>query len=267
MNLQPRTFKGVTMHSYIQSHELVPLSGVHCEWVHLYEWVCSCVLYCPECSSRAASFQARSARGWLHWTLGYATQGAYWWRPDGTGGPEEGWRETRRISEGIHNAGNGRGFSLSEEARSVFEAQDPNVDRAVAAVQDPTQHHRVIWHPKSWTWWEKKSYYPGITVWFFSRGSIGLTPARNQNLSHQHQAWVMQLVLRLLLLMILQLHHLLPPLVSNSSCPFTWCQPLYVSCCTVALYFSRSWTVRLKMFYFSVCLVCIICVKTIIDLL
>ena len=59
--------------------------------------------------------------------------------------------------------------------------------------------------------------------------------------------------LRLLLLTILQLYHLPPPLpppVSNSSCLFTRCQPLYASCCTVLLYFSRYCTVRLKMFYF-----------------
>ena len=50
--------------------------------------------------------------------------------------------------------------------------------------------------------------------------------------------------------MILQLYHLPPPhspLISNSSCLFTPCQPLCVSCCTVPLYFSRyvsvPWTV------------------------
>ena len=40
----------------------------------------------------------------------------------------------------------------------------------------------------------------------------------------------------------------LPPPVSNSSCLFTRCQPLYASSCTVLLYFSRYCTVRLKMF-------------------
>ena len=60
-----------------------------------------------------------------------------------------------------------------------------------------------------------------------------------------------QLALCLLLLTILQLYHLPPPLpppVSNSSCLFTRCQPLYASCCTVLLYFSGYCTVRLKMF-------------------
>ena len=86
-----------------------------------------------------------------------------------------------------------------------------------------------------------------------------LVPARNQNLCHQRQAWVkLQLGFHLLLLTIVQLYHLplpLPPPVSNSSCPFTWCQHLYASCCTVLLYFSRYYTVRLKMFsLFFVCL-------------
>ena len=61
----------------------------------------------------------------------------------------------------------------------------------------------------------------------------------------------MQLALLLLLLTILQLYRLPPPLpppVSNSSCLFTQCQPLYASCCAVLLYFSRYCTVRLKMF-------------------
>ena len=56
---------------------------------------------------------------------------------------------------------------------------------------------------------------------------------------------------------ILQLYHLqppLPPLVSNPSCLFTLCQPLYASCCTVLLYFSRYCTVRLKMFSLFLCL-------------
>ena len=44
---------------------------------------------------------------------------------------------------------------------------------------------------------------------------------------------------------------------------------LYASCCTVLLYFPRDCTVRLKMFYlfFCVCFLCIICVKSIVNLL
>ena len=73
-----------------------------------------------------------------------------------------------------------------------------------------------------------------------------------------HKEWVkLQLALHLLLLMILQLYHLPPPLpppASNSSCLFTRCQPLYASCYTVLLYFSRYCTVRVKMFIFCICL-------------
>ena len=42
----------------------------------------------------------------------------------------------------------------------------------------------------------------------------------------------------------------LPLPVSNSSCPLIQCQPLYASCCTALLYFSRYSTVRLKMSIF-----------------
>ena len=66
---------------------------------------------------------------------------------------------------------------------------------------------------------------------------------RYEHASHQHQAWVtLQLALCLLLLTMLQLYHLPPPLpppVSNSSCLFTWGQPLYANCSTVLLNFSK----------------------------
>ena len=69
---------------------------------------------------------------------------------------------------------------------------------------------------------------------------------------HQHQWWVkLQLALHILLLTILQLYRLSPPLptpVSNSSCLFTRCQPLYASCWTILLYFSGYCPVRLKRF-------------------
>ena len=75
---------------------------------------------------------------------------------------------------------------------------------------------------------------------------------------------------RLLLLMIFQLYHLLPllhPPVSNSSCLFTWCQPLYAGCCTGPLSFSRDCKIKNVFFIFCVCLLCIICVKIITNLL
>ena len=81
---------------------------------------------------------------------------------------------------------------------------------------------------------------------------------------HQCQVWVkLQLALHLLLLMILQLYHLpssLPPPVSNSSCLFTQCPPLYASCCTVTtvlfkvLYCKMYCTVLKNVFFiFCVC--------------
>ena len=41
-----------------------------------------------------------------------------------------------------------------------------------------------------------------------------------------------------------------PSCISNSSGPFTPCQPLHAGCCTVLLHFSRSCTIRLKCFFF-----------------
>ena len=74
---------------------------------------------------------------------------------------------------------------------------------------------------------------------------------------HRRQAWVqLQLALRLLLLTILQLYHLptpLPPPVSNSSCLFTRCQPLYASCCTV-LFKVLYCKIKNVFFTFCVCL-------------
>ena len=37
---------------------------------------------------------------------------------------------------------------MSEKAQSVFEAQDPNIDQAAAAVQDTTQSYRVVYAEK-----------------------------------------------------------------------------------------------------------------------
>ena len=76
--------------------------------------------------------------------------------------------------------------------------------------------------------------------------------------------------LHLLLLMILQLYHLPPPLrpvVSNSSCLVTQHQSLHASCSTVLLYFSRCYKIKNAFFIFCVCFACIICVKSVINLL
>lgn len=92
---------------------------------------------------------------------------------------------------------------------------------------------------------------------------------------HYPQVWVkLQLTLHLLLLMLFQLYPFqsaLPPPANNSSCLFTGWQPLYASCCTVLLYFSRCCTVRLNVFslliMFMFVFLCISCVKSTINLL
>ena len=72
-----------------------------------------------------------------------------------------------------------------------------------------------------------------------------MNPGRNQNLCHEHKAWVkLQLVIHLPLLMILQLYRLPSPLPISNSSLFTQCQPLFVNYCTVLLYFSRYCSVQ-----------------------
>ena len=64
--------------------------------------------------------------------------------------------------------------------------------------------------------------------------------------------------------MVLQLYHLplplLPP-VSNFSCLFTLCQPLYASCCTILLYFFKVLYCKIKNVYFFICLMYYFCEK------
>jgi len=87
---------------------------------------------------------------------------------------------------------------------------------------------------------------------------------------YQCREWVrVQPAVHLLLLSILQLCHLPPPLpfpVRNSPCLFAQCQYLCANCCSVLLYFSRYWTVRLKMLIFCVYILCIICMKSVINI-
>ena len=47
----------------------------------------------------------------------------------------------------------------------------------------------------------------------------------------------------------------LPPPGSNSSGLFTGCQPLYASCCTILLYFSRYWTLKVVIICLLLCIV------------
>ena len=59
-----------------------------------------------------------------------------------------------------------RGFSLSEEALLVFEAQDPNKEqymKVAAAIQNAIPCYCVIYD-------EKKRAYPDITGSFFKEG-------------------------------------------------------------------------------------------------
>ena len=125
----------------------------------------------------------------------------------------------------------------------------------------------------SHVWWEKKKkkrattwssldhFFPKVDRIDFSKEPELVPPmsGRSEIAACPH----------LQLLMTIQLYHLSPPLpppVSNSSCLFTrWCQPWYASCCIVLLYFSRYFTVRLKIFYFLF-VFCFICVKSIINL-
>ena len=116
----------------------------------------------------------------------------------------------------------------------------------------------------------KEEHYKLVpNIWTFKMQTLNHANALPH--VHRHQVWVnWQLALHFLLLTILQLHHLsapLPPLVSNSSCLVTRCQPLCATCCTGLLYFSRYCTLRLKMFTFCVWFLCAICVKSIINLL
>ena len=107
-------------------------------------------------------------------------------------------------------------------------------------------------------WHSPRTRHKLITVSSLHTNLQAANFQRWEHVFHQCQAWVkLQLALCLLLLMILQLYHLphpSPPPVSNSSCLFTRCQPLYARCCTVLLYFSRYYTVRLKMFSLFLCL-------------
>ena len=98
------------------------------------------------------------------------------------------------------------------------------------------------------------------------------TSSKDENPCHRHQAWVrFQLTLHLLLLTMLHTYHLpppLPPSVSNSSRQLLDAGLLIPA---VILY-SYSFTVlyyKIKSVFFisCVCFLCIMCVKSIINLL
>ena len=93
-------------------------------------------------------------------------------------------------------------------------------------------------------------YYPDLTGSFFHR--VDTIESSKEPEPVPSTSGVSEIAAcPLIPLLILQLYHLpppLPPSVSNSCCLFTQCQPLYVSCCTVLLSFSRYCTVTLKTF-------------------
>ena len=167
--------------------------------------------------------------------------------------PEKGQRETRGRSswktEEIHDTGNGGGWggSLLEEALLAFETQDPNVEqymKVAAAVQNAIQHYHVIYDEKK----KKKRATTQTSLNHFFKRVERIVSIRNQNLCHQHQAWVTpQLVLCLLLLMILQLYQLPPPpSVTLLACSLDAIP--YVPAVIICYFTFQGCTIRLKMF-------------------
>ena len=160
-----------------------------------------------------------------------------------------------------------RGVSSSEEAQIAFESQDPNVeqDRKVAAAFQNAIQAAVTCTRR------EKELLPRPHWVIFSRGQIELNPAKNQNLCHQHRTRVaLQLVLCLLLLTPLATtisHHL--PLLQSATlsvCPFnahTVCQLL---CCSTILFKVLYYKIK-HVFFISCSPLCIICVKSIMNLL
>ena len=123
----------------------------------------------------------------------------------------------------------------------------------------PQNHKGLIHSPENFyiKMWDTSIYYtvslqhPGLQTENLQRWNMHLVSARNQNLFYRCQAWVkLKLALCLLLLTILQLHHLpslSPPQGSNSPCLLTQSQPLDSCYCTAPLHFSGHCTARFKM--------------------
>ena len=145
-----------------------------------------------------------------------------------------------------------KGFSLFEEALLIFEAQDMNIEwymKVAAAGQNAIQSYCVIYDEK------KRITTQTSPDRFFKR--IDRIESSKEPEPVPSMSGRSEIATCPLLLTILQLYHLPPPLlppVSNSSCLFTLCQPLYASFCTVLLYFSRYCTVRLKNVFYFLCL-------------
>ena len=130
-----------------------------------------------------------------------------------------------------------RGFSLFEEALLVFEAQDPNVEqcsKVAADVQNAIQCYHVIYDEK------KKATTQTSLDHFFKRvdrieSSKEPEPVPSMSGMSEIAACPPSPIAD-------NPSALRSPTSSPSSSnflPVTRCQPLYASCCTVLLYFSR----------------------------
>ena len=157
---------------------------------------------------------------------------------------------------------------LFEEALLVFEARDPNTEwytKAAAAIQNAIQCYWAIYDEK------KRGTIQTSLDHFFKKVDRIESSKKPEPMPSTSGVSEFAACPHLLLLMILQLYHLPPPFpppVSNSSCLFTRCQPCMPA--VVLYYFTFQGTVRLKMFslfFVFVFYVCIICVKSIINLL
>ena len=117
---------------YVSSH-------VWCTLWHtciIYKWLCICLQY----------------------KLCHVTQRAYWWRPDGTGGPAKGQRETRRRRSNrrpkIHNAGKGKGISFIWGGTVSVWGMGPECwtmyEGCSSCSQNATQCYHEIYEEKRW---------------------------------------------------------------------------------------------------------------------
>ena len=123
----------------------------------------------------------------------------------------------------------------------ITDSMDMGLGGLRELVMDREAWHAVVYGvTKSRTqlsdWTELNPYIWTFKLWTFKEGNMLLHV-------QSRGAWVkLQFLLHLLLLTTPQLYHLPPPSplpLSNIYCLFTCCQPLYASCCTVLLYFSR----------------------------
>ena len=143
-----------------------------------------------------------------------------------------------------------RGFSLLEEALLVFEAQDSNVEsyrKVAAAIQNAIQCYRVIYDGE-----KKRTTTQTSLDHFFKRVDrieSSKEPEPVPSTSGMSEIAACPLSPTADNPSPLPSPTSSPSSSSNSSCLCTRCQPLYASCCTVLLHFSRCCTVRLKMFF------------------